>query len=378
MNSSLVKCRICYSVLSSPLLHYKNMPAVAQNLPSVESLGSDIGIDLIVSQCSGCGLIQLINEPVSYYREVIRAVDVSEEMKEFRIKQFSNFLDKYSLKRKKVIEIGCGHGEYLSIMRECGADVYGLEYGKNSVKECLKNGLNVSNGFIKSENYRVKNAPFDAFFMLQFLEHLPNPNMVLRGINYNIADNAVGILEVPNFDMILRDNVFSEFMRDHLFYFTKQTLKIMLELNGFEILNCEEIWHDYILSAVVRKRKITNLSFFSQCEQKLKSEINIYLSRFKKVAIWGAGHQAFAIMSLMDLSGKISYVIDSAIWKQGKYTPVTHIPIVAPDTLRANPVNAIIVMAGSYSEEVIKIIKKNFDTNIHIAILKNSKLEYKD
>ena len=101
----------------------------------------------------------------------------------------------------------------------------------------------------------LENSPFDAFFILNFFEHLPNPNSTLQSLYHNLSDDGIGLIEVPNFDMILRNNLFSEFIGDHLFYFTKETLKATLERNGFEVIECEEIWYKYIISAVVKKRK---------------------------------------------------------------------------------------------------------------------------
>ena len=77
-----------------------------------------------------------------------------------------------------------------------------------------------------------------------------------------LNEGGIGIVEVPNFDMMLKNNLFTEFINDHLFYFTKDTLASTLERNGFEVLKCENVWHDYIISATVKKRKTLDLSFF--------------------------------------------------------------------------------------------------------------------
>ena len=400
------KCRVCGNdFFKEPLLQYKNMPKVAQFLPDVTNLESDKGVDLQVWQCSGCGLVQLNNKPVPYYKNVIRASAFSEEMKDFRMKQFKSFVQKYSLQGKKIIEIGCGCGEYLSIMQQCGVMAYGIENSEKSKEQCVKNGLVVLKGFIDCSTKILECSPYDAFFILSFLEHLPNPNLVLRGIYNNLTNDAVGLVEVPNFDMILRNNLFSEFIGDHLFYFNKETLTSTLNQNGFEILECNEIWYNYIISVVVqpvrnyltktgkvewsndkriaeasnriKKREKLNLSHFYQLQEKLKIEIHKYINRFdhKMVAVWGAGHQALAIISLMNLSDKIKYVVDSAPFKQNKFTPATHIPIVSPEQLITEPVDAIIVMAASYSSEVVKIIQQNFDRNINVSILKDFGLE---
>ncbi|MCX6727163.1 MAG: class I SAM-dependent methyltransferase, partial [Candidatus Shapirobacteria bacterium] len=270
---------------------------------------------------------------------------------------------------------GCGNGEYLKIMQKNDLDVYGLEYAKKSVKYCIDDGLKVFRGFVESDDYKIQNSPYDAFFMLNFLEHLPNINSVLGGIYNNLSDDAIGIVEVPNFDMILKKNLFFEFITDHLFYFTKDTLETTLKLNGFEIIECKPMWHKYIISAVVGKRKELDLSHFYKCQENLTTEIGKYIGKYKKVAIWGAGHEALTIMSMADLGGKIKYIVDSAIFKQGKYTPATHLPIVSPVSLDTDPVDAIMVMAASYSDEVVKIIKEKYNKNIKISVLRDFGLE---
>lgn len=373
------KCRVCnHKLYQEPLLRFKNMPAKAQYLPDNNSVKKDKGVNLNIFECSGCGLVQLINEPVSYYREVIRASGFSEEMKKFRTTQFSDFIKKYNLKQKKIIEIGCGKGEYLSIINDTGVKVFGLEYNKQSVMQCKSNGLNVVEGYINNENIKLKYAPFDAFMMLNFLEHLPNLNIVMSGIFNNLSEDAVGIIEVPNFNMILQKKLFSEFMRDHIFYFTNETFIRTLELNGYEVLELKNVWHEYIISAIVRKRKKLNIKNFRIQQEKIKKEVVGYIDKFgvKKVAIWGAGHQSFAIISILGLSKRIKYVVDSAIFKQGRYVPAAHVPITSPEILSKDPPKAIIVIAGSYSDEISNILRQKYKDKMSIAILRDFGLEY--
>ncbi len=375
------KCRVCgRDFFEEPLLEYKNMPSVAQYFPDKESLKNDKGIDLNIYQCSGCGLVQLNNEPVPYYKEVIRASGVSQEMTEFRLNQFKNFIEEYNLRNKKIIEIGCGGGEYLSIMDKFEIKTYGIEYSEKLVEECLKKGLRVTKGFIENSEDKIENSPFEGFFMLNSLEHLPNINSVLLGISNNLSENAVGIIEVPNFDMMLKNNLFTEFTRDHLFYFTKDTLKRTLEMNGYEVLECNVVWHDYIISAIVKKRNKLSLNHFHEHKEKLKKEINEYIEKYGKnnVAIWGAGHQALAVISMTEIGNKIKYVVDSADFKQNKYTPATHIPIVSPEIINSDSVKAIIIMAASYSDEVFRIIKEKYGEEINLAILRDFGLEILD
>ena len=207
--------------------------------------------------------------------------------------------------------------------------------------------------------------------------NLPNINSVLRGIYNNLINGGIGLVEVPNFDMILQKNLFSEFISDHLFYFTKDTLKTTLKINGFEVIDCSVVWYGYIISAVVKKIEKMKIENFYQQQDQIMGEINKYINCYKekKVAIWGAGHQALAIISLANLSNKICYVIDSAVFKQNKYTPATHIPIVSPKNLVSEPPDAVIIIAASYSDEVAKNLMESFDTNLSISILRDNGLE---
>jgi len=182
---------------------------------------------------------------------------------------------------------------------------------------------------------------------------------------------------VPNFDMILRNNLFTEFISDHIFYFTANTLKLMLETSGFEVIEIKSIWYDYILSATVKKRGVSNIEAFKKNRLNLGQALHQFADQFQAggVAVWGAGHQALAAIALLDLAGKIKYVVDSAPFKQGKYTPATHLPIVSPSELLKSPVIAVIVMAAGYSDEVVKIIQAVERPSMRIAVLRETYLE---
>ena len=374
MYTKIRHCRVCEQpFFNEPLLVLENMPKAAQHLPDASMIEKEGGVTLEVCQCSKCGLIQLNNKPVSYYKEVIRASAFSQDMKTFRLKQFKEFVEQYSLQGKKVVEMGCGRGEYLQLMKEAGASAYGVEFLDESVEFCKAQGLQVNKGYFDVP----PDAPFDAFFTMNFFEHVPNLNAALGGISNSLANNAVGIIEVPNFDMMLKNEMFSEFIGDHLFYFTKDTLISTLNKNGFGVIECKEIWHDYIISCTVKKREKTDLSSFYNQQKKIEAQIQDFVADYdpNQVAIWGAGHQAFAVMSLSRLGGRIKYVIDDAPFKQGKFTPATHIPIVSADILSHDPPQAIVVMAGSYSEEVVRKIRSRENSTIDVSILKENGLE---
>ncbi len=374
-------CRICaHPLLPEPLLVQRRMPAAAQGLPTAERLAGDTGVDLALHQCGGCGLVQLPIEPVPYWREVIRAAGISPEMRAFRLDQFGRWIGDHGLAGRKVLEVGCGRGEYLALLGEAGADAFGIEHAGAAVDACQAAGLRVRQGFIDGPGTHLDDGPFDGFAILNFLEHIPSAHLTLRGIAANLAPGATGLVEVPDFDMILRTRLFAEFIPDHLFYFTRQSLTHLLEGNGFDVLECRSEWHGYVLSATVRKRAPLDLSPLRQAQAGLQAAFDTFLDRFDagRVAIWGAGHQALALISLLGIAPRIRYVLDSAPFKQGRFTPASHLPIVAPERLDEGEVDAIIVLAASYSDEVARLIAQRHGTRFQVAVLRDNALHTTD
>lgn len=376
--SAAKNCRVCAQPLfPDPLLSYRNMPAAAQGFPDAMQVSGEAGADLDIFQCTGCGLIQLAAEPVPYYREVIRAAGISRVLSEAKRGQFSGFIAEHGLAGKKVIEIGCGRGEFLSILHQLPVDAHGIEFSGEAVRHCRESGLQVSQGYPDAASGCIPGGPFDAFFLLMFLEHMPDPGASLRAIRDQLAPGGIGLIEVPNFDMMVRERLFSEFISDHLLYFSHETLLSTLRWNGFDVIGTEELRDDYVLSVVVRKREPFDLSEFSLCQEKLTQDLTEFVAGYpgRRVAVWGAGHQALAVLALSGVASSIRYVVDSAPFKQGKFTPATHLPVVPPSALVSDPVEAVIVMAASYSDEVADIIAREHGARITVAILRANRLE---
>jgi SAM-dependent methyltransferase len=371
-------CRVCGDrICPEPLFQLENMPGAAQHLPDAAGLAQERGVDLTVGQCSACGLVQLDAEPVPYYRDVIRAAGISGVLQVEKTAQFAAFIDRFGLRGGKIVEIGCGHGEFLARLPAGEVDAYGLEHDAAAVAVCRARGLTVFPGYPEHGMAPLPPAPFDAFLLLMFLEHMPDPRASLQAIGGGLSEGAVGIVEVPSFDFVVRHRLFAEFIGDHLCYFTEQTLRTTLELGGFQVLECGEIRGGYVLSATVRKRARCDLSAFAAARAKLRAELHGFLDGLPggRAAVWGAGHQAFAAIALTGLAGRLAYVVDSAPFKQGRFTPATHLPIVPPETLRTAPVDGVIVMAGGYSEEIAAILRRDFEGRMRIAVLRDSGLE---
>jgi len=371
-------CRVCGGLFfSAPLLRYENSPIAAQGfLNRIDD--PDDAVNLEIFQCSKCGLVQHSADPVSYYKDVIRAVAVSNEMADFRLNQLNDWVSLNQLQDKKILEVGCGKGEYLNLLRKAGANhIRGMEHAYQSVDEALQNGNHVYQGYLDDGFKPPSDFTFDAFAIFSFLEHWPDPNHSLSILHSFLTEDACGLIEVPNFELIQSRGLYSEFTTDHIFYFDKKSFTFLLEKNGFEVMSMTPIWYDYILSAQVRRRSPLDIHHFLDIQEKVTRQLSGYINKFreKSVAIWGAGHQALAVLARTKVAVDLKYIVDSAPFKQGKYTPVTHLLVTSPETLLIDPPEAVVVMAAGYSSEVVRSLLAKYPLVRNVAILREDTLE---
>ena len=373
------RCIACGAPLwETPLLTLDNMPASAQHMPDAQGVKQDRGLTLDLCQCMGCGLVQFDCEPVDYYRDVIRAGGFSKTMVELRRYQYKHLIDSYHLEGKKFIEVGCGQGEFLKVLSEFPVEVHGIEHDPHLVELARAQGLDVTEGFTETEDTRFAGGLYDVFLSFNFLEHQPDPGTMLQAIYRNLEDDAMGLITVPSFEYIMDHNSYYELIRDHLAYYTFETLTPLLERNGFLVEECEVINRD-TLSVIVKKRPQMDTENLLECYVNLKREMETYMKYLdawdKKVAIWGASHQGFTLAATTKLGEKARYIIDSAPFKQGKFAPASHLPIVGPDHFHDHPVDAIIITAPGYTDEIAASIRRKFGTSVEIRAMRSNHLE---
>lgn len=370
-------CRLCSSPSLDSVLTLEGMPSRAQYFPTSESEAKSLVITLKLKQCKDCGLVQILGNPVDYFREVIRSNKVSGTMRSFRLEQLNDFIETYNLKSKLILEVGCGNGDILEILRELECNFHGMEYKPDFVENLEKAGYKVLSGYpSESQNLDSKNI-YSAFLSLNVLEHAPSIKDFLSGVRKMLKPDAVGLIEVPNFDMIKAKNMISEFMLEHLAYFDRPSLRLALESSGFEIIEIKEVWHNYILSAVVRLRPSLNIVNSIRQWSHLKNEIHELLCNYNKdeICIWGAGHQSLATISILELHNHVAFIVDSSKSKQGLYAPSSGIPIVAPEELKkSSSVKCVVVMGGSFTQEIVESLSANFSNTLKIITIDGTKL----
>lgn len=377
------------------LFELKNAPASAQDIPDKDEVGLDEGVELALFQCGNCGLVQFSCEPVPYYRDVIRAGGFSTTMTELRRRQYRHLIEAYRLEGKKFLEVGCGRGEFIKVLTEFPVQVFGMENKEELVEIARADGLSVWREFPEGPGQVFcggREGLFDVFLSFNFLEHQPEPDTMLQAIRCNLSDGGMGLVTVPALEYILDKGSYYELIRDHIAYYSSGTLRRLLERNGFEVLE-EELVNRDTISVIVRKVPVLGagghmdspaqgisveplVKGYENVRREIRDMVGKLEAEGKSLAVWGASHQGFTLASTTGLEGWAKYIIDSAPFKQGRFAPASHLPIVAPDHFFEDPVDAVLIVAPGYTDEIAGIIRERFGADVQVMTLRSDHIEW--
>lgn len=289
-----------------------------------------------------------------YYDDYVNAPSLSPQAQKFQYEQASEFVERFGLSGRRVLEIGCGDGYFLRAMQDAGAECVGVEPSNAQRELALARGLKVEAGILSSER-QLPAAPFDAFVTRQVFEHVEDMREFLLTIRGNLRSGAVGLVEVPNLDKLVAEGRFFDFIPEHINYFTPRSLSLALQLAGFEVLEVRPVQEGESLRALVRWVALSDYGSLVSRVDSLRSDISGFLaecqSRGKKVAIWGAGGKGLSMMAVADLRN-VKLLVDSDTHKAGLFTPVSHFRVAPPEELALQGIDAVIVMAPAYEREI--------------------------
>lgn len=102
---------------------------------------------------------------------------------------------KHNLMSGKILEIGCSRGHFLKYMNENNYRCYGIEPGQDAREAIACSGGKIFNGFV--EDFQT-DEKFQGIFLLDVLEHIPNPHKIIAQAFKWLATDGIIIVMVPN------------------------------------------------------------------------------------------------------------------------------------------------------------------------------------
>ena len=134
----------------------------------------------------------------------------------------------------RLLDVGCGNGAYLALVRDMGWSVRGCDFDSEAVTAAAAKGLQVRVGGIESFDVAEK---FDAITMNHVIEHVPDPGDTLAQAFRRLAPGGQLFIETPNIDA-QGHKIFGAHWRGleaprHLILFNHKSLRAVLDATGF-------------------------------------------------------------------------------------------------------------------------------------------------
>lgn len=189
-----------------------------------------------VCKCLKCGVICLNpRKKEKYYKQYYS----NRYWKDFSSSDFSQaekvftHLERHLTKESKILDIGCGKGYSLVVLKRKGFDnLTGVE---PSPKWCrnLQDKYKIK-CFNQSFSEFETREKFDCIILSGVLEHLAEPQKALVKIRELLKDSGICYIRVPNRDET--EDFYSQFSFPHCFYFDKSSLELLLKNQGLKII----------------------------------------------------------------------------------------------------------------------------------------------
>ncbi|WP_166364054.1 class I SAM-dependent methyltransferase [Pseudomonas akapageensis] len=252
-------------------------------------------------------------------------------------------------KARSLIEVGCGKGYFLELLRSRGYAVTGIDPA------------------YEGDNAAVIKAPFtrglglaaDAIVLRHVLEHIADPVSFLT----EIADaNQGGLIyiEVPCFDWILEHRAWFDLFYEHVNYFRLDDLR---RLFG-NVYEAGHLFGGQYLYIVADLGTLCTRPQQSEPPLQLPAGFTGSLERAVQViqddpqrgsAIWGASSKGVIYSLFLQRAGvAVDQVVDINPAKQGRYLPLSGLRVSSPQEAQAAlPEGAnLFVMNSNYLEEI--------------------------
>lgn len=331
--------------------------------------------------CEGCGFISnTAYDPAvqEYSGNCEETQGYSDTFNSFARKLAGELIEKYALKGRHIVEIGCGKGEFLSMLCEMGGNT-GTGFDPAYVEGRYASSSGVS--FIKdfySEKYSGTRAEFIICKMT--LEHIGATGQFLASLRRSLEGSPETVLffQVPDVTRVLSELAFWDIYYEHCSYFSPGSLARLFRAAGFEV---KGIRRDYGSQYIMLEARPASSSptrpapeeddletikglveyFTSNIEAKTSSwrkRLSEFVKKGRKTVIWGSGSKGVAFLTTLGTGVEVMNAVDINPYRKGTYMAGTGHEIIEPAHLVKLRPDEVIVMNPVYLNEVENELKR--------------------
>lgn len=271
----------------------------------------------------------------------------------------------FDVNNKTIVEIGSNDGYLAKQFLKNNNTVIGVDASKEMCLLAEQNGIHSINQLFNIEvSQEIKNcfSSADLIIANNVFNHANDPLNFIQGVSNLLKDDGLFVFELPYWKTTVESNRFDQIYHEHVTYFTLKYAFNLLKLVNFDIFDYEIVeYHGGSLRVYSKKVStaqqpnlkvmsgikmeeefgLFNPETYNKWQKTLLQKRNIFLNelyslknRHHNVPIIGIGAAAKAntFLNYYNLNNTvIDYITDSSKYKQGKYTPLTRIPIVADE-----------------------------------------------
>lgn len=383
------KCRICQSSDLHEFLSLNSMPIPNGFISKKDLLKSEFFFPLNVCVCKKCFLVQLTHViPAEImFKNYLYIPSTSQTV----VTHFTSFADDvvstYSLTNDDlVIDIGSNDGTLLSAFQKHHVPVLGIDPAENIAKQAVQDGIPTRCAFFTENEaalVRREYGPARVITGTNVIAHIDNLHDVMNGVSTLLADDGIFVMEAPYLMDLLERNEFDTIYHEHLSYFAIAPLQTLFQSHGLKIIDIQkqtihggtirvfvareassyEI-HPRVEKFLVEEKAkglqtMKTYEDFADRVRVVKKELVRFLKRLRRAGKSIAGYGAAAKGNVLLNSSRIDtdiidFVVDSIHYKQGKYTPGTHIPIFSEDALLKKMPDYTLILAWNFAPEIIQ------------------------
>lgn len=339
--------------------------------------------DFAAAVCDHCGFIANVDfDPAlnAYAEKYESTQSFSPTFNAFARRLATTLVERYDLHGKDIIEIGCGQGEFLTLLCELGGN-RGVGFDPAYRNEPLASEARDRITFIAdfySERYTNYNADFVCCKMT--LEHIPDTLHFMQTVRRSIGErrDTVVFFQIPNGLYVLGDIAFWDMYYEHCSYFSPASLKALFQASGFDVLGTWTGYDDQYLMIEARPAENTpneppavdadDLQTLRQLVQHFRDGIGTRLDYWRKLfadiratgqraVIWGGGSKGVSFLTTLGAHDAIAYAVDINPRKTGTFMAGAGQEIIHPDFLREYRPDVVIVMNPIYMDEIRAIFE---------------------
>lgn len=333
--------------------------------------------DVILGFCNTCGFISNMtfdSRKIDYSSLAPEEQGSSSTFKSFANRLAKRLIETYTIREKKILEIGCGRGDFLALLCNLGKN-QGVGIDPSTITGDLNTASSNDILFIR-DYFSEKYAHYvgDLLCCRHTLEHIHNTSEFLNLVRKSIGTNVENIcfFEVPDVTRILKEVAFWDIYYEHCSYFTLGSLSRLFRLCNFKVEYLAKDYFDqYLLIDLKPVTKISQkiltieenvvltaknvLEFSENSKQKIeqwKERLAQIKAEKKKAVVWGSGSKCVGFMTTLHVVDEIEFIVDINPLRHGLFIAGVGKQIKPPIFLKTYQPDVVIIMNPVYYEEI--------------------------